>query len=235
MGAAWFHRLGDVPGLDYSPPVAVDRVALPRHDATPENRDDRPISGYLSWGTVWEPIPPGERDDDEDADAEWSRDLGAPVTAYLSGYVPDDSPVNRIARPKGPETVELLQRLWEGLELPGRPYDYHIAIEKVREMLWPRRLDEPEVLETVESLAWLDVRLVLACPYAVLVESSEGGEHFYGMTAFDALIRMYRTEGCMREALEVAEARRAFPVAGEAAAGPAGSPGDDAGGDRRLR
>lgn len=76
MAAAWFHCLGDVPGLDYSPPVAVDRVALPRHDATPENRDDLPISGYLSWGTVWEPIPPEERDDDEDA-----RRLSAPSSS----------------------------------------------------------------------------------------------------------------------------------------------------------
>jgi hypothetical protein len=211
MAAAWFRRLGDVPGLDYSPPVVVDRNALPRHDATPENRDDLPASGYLSWGTVWEPIPPEEREEDDDEDAEWTRDLGAPVTDHLRAYVPDDSGVHRLVRPDGPATPRLLQRLWEGLELPGRPYDYHAAIEHVREMLYPRRLDEPVVLEAVESLAWLDIRLVLACPYAVLVETAEGDEHFYGMSAFGGLIRIYRTEGFMREALEVAELAERFP------------------------
>jgi hypothetical protein len=191
--------LGDVPGLDYSPPVVIDREALPRHDAEPKNRDDLPISGYLSWGTVWEPMPPEEREDEED---EWSRDLQAPVTDYLRAFVPEDA-----VR----ATPDLIQRLWEGLELPGRPYDYHAVIERVRETLFPRRRGEPEVMETVELLAWLDVRLVLACPYAVLVHTSEGDEHFYNMSAFDALIRLYRTEGFMREALEVAELAERFP------------------------
>jgi hypothetical protein len=211
MAAAWFRRLGDVPGLDYSPPVVVDRAALPRHDATPENRDDLPVSGYLSWGTAWEPIPPEKREADDDEDAELSRDVGAPVTDYLRAYVPDTSGAHRLVRAEGPATPHLLQRLWEALELPGRPYDYHAAIERAREMLYPRRFHAPEVMETVESLAWLDIRLVLACPYAVLVETSEGDEHFYGMSAFDALIRMYRTEGFMREALEVAELAERFP------------------------
>jgi hypothetical protein len=108
-------------------------------------------------------------------------------------------------------TPALLQRLWEGLELPGRPFDYHAAIERVREMLFPRRSDEPEMMETVELLAWLDIRLVLACSYAVLLQTDEGDEHFYGMCAFDALIRLYRTEGFTREALEVAELAERFP------------------------
>jgi hypothetical protein len=202
MAAAWFRRLGDVPGLDYGPPVVIDREALPRHDAEPKNRDDLPISGYLSWGTVWEPIPPEERDDDEDEDAEWSRDLEAPVTDYLRDFVADDAV---------PATPDIIERLWKGLELPGRPYDYHAAIQRVREMLFSRRLAEPEVMETVESLAWLDIRLVLACPYAVLVETGDGDEHFYGMSAFDALIRLYLTEGFMPEALEVAELAERFP------------------------
>ena len=201
MAAQWFHRLGDVPGLEYSPPFVIDREALPRHDAEPENRDDIPIGGYLSWGTVWEPIPPGEREVDDGEDAEWSRDLEAPVTDYLRTSLADDAT---------PSTSKFLQRLWEGLELPGRPYDYHVAIERAREGLWSRKLDEPEAVETVESLAWLDIRLVLACPYAVLVQTSEGDQHFYGVSAFDRLIRLYRTEGFMREALEVAELAERF-------------------------
>jgi hypothetical protein len=95
--------------------------------------------------------------------------------------------------------------LWEGLELPGRPYDYHAAIQRVREMLWQRKLEEPDLLSAVESLAWLDIRLVLSHPHAVLVRTSEGGEHFYGMIAFDALIHIYRTEHFLREAAEVVE------------------------------
>lgn len=212
MPAQWFRRLGDVPGLDYSPPVVIDREALPRRDAEPKNRDDLPDSGYLSWGTVWEPMPAEEREDDDDEDAEWSRDLEAPVTDYLRGYVAEDAGHGVLLGVDRPATPVLLQRLWEGLELPGRPYDFHAAIQRVRKMLFARRLGEPEVMETVESLAWLDVRLVLACPYAVLVDTGDGGEHFYGMSAFDALIRLYQTEGFMREAVEVAELAERFPA-----------------------
>jgi hypothetical protein len=216
MAAEWFRRLGDVPGLDYGPPVVVDREALPRHDAEPDNRDGISIGGYLSWGTVWEPVRPEERepDDDEDGGAVWSRDLEAPVTEYLREYLDHDAEhgLARVRAERPLATPDLLRRLWEGLELPGRPYDYHVAIERVREMLFARRLDEAEVMETVESLAWLDVRLVLACPHAVLVQTDEGDEHFYGMSAFDALIRLYQTEGFMREALEVAELAERFPA-----------------------
>jgi len=211
MAARWFRRLGDVPGLEYSPPVVIDREALARHDAEPKNRDDLRIGDYLSWGTVWEAMPPEEREGGEDEDVEWSRDLESPVTDHLRGYLAEDAGHGVLLGVDRPAAPVLLQRLWEGLELPGRPYDYHAAIERVREMLFPRRLGEPAVMETVESLAWLDIRLVLACPYAVLVQTGEGDEHFYGMSAFDALIRLYRTEGFTREALEVAELAERFP------------------------
>jgi hypothetical protein len=57
---------------------------------------------------VWEPVPPEEREDEEDEDAGWSRDLEAPVTAYLHDFVAEDA---------APATPDLIQRLWEGMEL----------------------------------------------------------------------------------------------------------------------
>ena len=44
--------MGDIPGLDYEPPAAVDRTALPHHDAVPEVHRfefDGRVRESLSW------------------------------------------------------------------------------------------------------------------------------------------------------------------------------------------
>jgi hypothetical protein len=103
-------------------------------------------------------------------------------------------------------TSTLLKRLWEGLELPGEPSDYHFAIQTVANALWRRRRTEPEVLQWVEWLEWLDIRLVKAYPDAVRDEYADewGRSQFYGVGAFHTLIELYSREGFLQDALGVA-------------------------------
>ena len=203
MGAEWFQRLGDVPGLDYTPPVVVDRTALPRYDAAPEIRhydvEDRPLT-VVSWG--WEP--------DED-DPEASVSSAAPATAHLREVLEDGWAGGDFW-----PTERLLQRLYEALELPGEGEDYHRALTQVQRALAPRMLAEPDVLDVLEWLASLDVRLLIAYPQAVNRHVPEGGEVFLGNSGFNDLVQLYRREGFLRDALELAELeQRHFPGNGD--------------------
>jgi len=203
MGADWFQRLGDIPGLDYTSPAVVDRTALPRYDARPEIRhyelEDGPRT-LVSWG--WEP--------DED-DPEASIGSLAPATAHLREALEDGW--------TGEEfwpTEQLLQRLYEALELPGEGEDYHRALTQVQRALAPRKLAEPDILDVLEALASLDVRLLLAYPAAVTRHIPEGGQVFLGNSGFNDLIQLYRREGFLRDALELAELEQQhFPGNGD--------------------
>jgi hypothetical protein len=101
-------------------------------------------------------------------------------------------------------TSELIRNVYEGLELPGEPTDYHFLIQGSASQLWTRRREEPHVIGEVEKLCWLDIRLVEAFPGAVRNEYSEERE-FYGILSFSRLIDIYEREGFLAEALEVAE------------------------------
>jgi hypothetical protein len=188
MGAEWFARLGDAPGVDYSPPVTVKRARIPGHHVQPEVRSyttDGELHTYMHWG--W-------------GDSDW-----APVRQHTES----------IFREERPSTERLLQRLSEALELPGEPVDYHWTLRPALERLWSRRLAEPGALATYESLAWVDIRLLLAFPREcyILARPEAGGERYLRPTSFQTLIRLYVTEGFLRTAREVAELERQhFPV-----------------------
>jgi hypothetical protein len=98
----------------------------------------------------------------------------------------------------------VLQRVAESLELPGQPSDYHFLIQGCALALWNRRRAEPEVLQEVERLCWLDIQLVQARPDAVTHEYSEEWK-FFAIAAFATLIELYQREGFLHEALEVAQ------------------------------
>lgn len=203
MGAEWFRRLGDIPGLEYSPPLAVDRTRLPRHDSEPEIRrvelDDQ-VREYLSWGT--KPI-----DGEPGGEPAWTS-LTSPAIEHLKEALGDAWPGGDLC-----PTETVLKRLYEALELPGTVEDYHGALTQVRYVLQMRKLAEPAVLDALESLAWLDVRLVLGHPAAFTYEDPEPGHAgFLGIAGFNDLIRLYRGEGFLREALQVAELLQQFPV-----------------------
>ena len=107
----------------------------------------------------------------------------------------------------------MLKRLWEGLELPGEPSDYHFAIQGAAGALWARRAAEPEVLAWFEHLSWLDLRLVQAVPDAVRDEfagAHPGRQEFFSVSAFHSLISLYSREGLLQEALEVAQLAQRF-------------------------
>jgi hypothetical protein len=196
MSAKWFPRLGDIPGVEYSPPVNLDRKRIPGHDVRPEVVAHTNIHGepdfFLMWpreGTTWRSVNG------------W-----APVREHLLGVLDQDRT----------PTAQLLRGLWEALELPGEPVDYHWILRDALDRLWRQRWTEPSVLATFESLAWIDVRLVLAFPRetSVLVRPMEGGESYMRRsTPFETLIQLYRTEGFLRTAVELAELEREhFPV-----------------------
>lgn len=140
---------------------------------------------------------------------------------YLPGHdtVPElhvigsDSPVHSRTFGKLGDmpTATLLQYVYEGLELPGKSIEYHILIERCVQELQNRQRQEPEVLEHVERLCWLDLQLIEACP-DVNSYKRDGESHFYYAASFSTLIHLYEREGLLREALEVAERAARFEL-----------------------
>lgn len=182
----WYERLADVPGVNYEPPLAIDRRMLPGHDSRPQ-RDVYAYDGEKreSW---WWPLP-----DDGVTSASPASEHAAELFAEKSA-------------------ARILRRLYEALELPGRIADYHYALHSAADALYRLRLEEPQVLSEVERLCWADVRLVEAHPEAVGFDE-EGESRFYAIPAFERLILLYEREGYLAEALDVAERAARFEQA----------------------
>lgn len=177
----WYPRMGDIPGLDFASPD-VDRSKLPGHDSRPETHVfefDGERRESLWWRT---------------GDGDTS---GSPAQAHAHVEEP------------GRPAAEILRLLYEALELPGQPADYHFAIQSAAGLLWNRRRSEPGVLPKMEELCWLDIQLVEACPQAVSYEGNDGLT-YYAITAFHSLISLYEREGFIEEALKVVERAKPF-------------------------
>ena len=190
MGADWFRRLGDMPGVDYAPLAPVDRARIPGHDARPELRRYRNIHGEPDTLVSWN----------------WGSSSWPPVRQHLERVFNDETT----------PTPRFLQRLWEALELPAEPRDYHWVLGPALERLWSRRAAEPEVLGIVEALAWVHVRLALAFPrecWILFRPPDESTDRYLRPAGLKTLIHLYRTEGFLRSAFEVADLEaRHFPV-----------------------
>lgn len=185
----WFVRFGDIPGVEYAGSAQVDRDKLPGHNARPsiqiyESNGKREES--LSW-----PVRAGG-----------TGSSSSPAFSYAFADI-RDLPI-----------AALLQRLAEGLELPGTPSDYHFLLQNTANELWRQRRDAPEVLEHVESLCWLDIRLVETCPEYFMADR-ESGPRFYQLLAFSILITLYEREGFLHEALAVADRAAPFEQAAD--------------------
>ena len=112
----------------------------------------------------------------------------------------------------------------EALELPGKLSDYHFAIQNCHNSLKGFAREEPWVLEEVERLCWLDIRLISEYPEIITPEpiniadeelakiatARRGERRFATVLAFQQLISMYDREGYLREALEVAKIAERF-------------------------
>lgn len=181
----WYERLADIPGVNYSGNPSVQRKKLPYYNLKPEiHRSDfsrRPLE-YLSWHY---------RDS--------TSSSASPAKSWESQPQPADAP---------PQAI--LQRLYEVLELPGEPADYHFAIQGCFERLWSLRREHPWVVNEIEKLCWLDIRLLEALPDTLRYQQTDGTFFFARSIAFERLIQMYERNGYLAEALDVARRATRF-------------------------
>lgn len=176
MGVDWFQRFGDIPGVSYTPLIAVNRGRLPHVKDRPEVH----TNGYSGRPTLWWPGAGG-------------------------GTSASPTQRRGTARPYDEMTTDqIVRHVAETLELPGEPVDYHFAIQNPATALWQRRKIEPTVLTMVERLSRLDVELVVARPDLAATEHA-GDRSYFQILTFGYLLTLYEREGALRDALDVAE------------------------------
>lgn len=181
----WFRRLAEVPGIEYKPDPAIDRTKLSGHNAVPEV--DRFVFD-------------GKRHEDLSWPIEGGSTSASPAALWKSQPLRGETKA---------ETT--LRQIWERLEMPGTLSDYHFAIQGCP--IYARRdfaRQEPRLLEEVERLFWLDIRLINRYPGTITYGEEEERQTYFGVSAFHQLIEMYETEGYLREALEVAKIGQEF-------------------------
>jgi len=180
----WYRRLADVPGVDYPGSPGVNRGRLPGFNLKPEVKRydfDSRRSEHLWWNH-----PDG-------------TSSASPASQWNAQSQEENVP---------PQAI--LQRLQEVLELPGVAADYHFAIQGCFERLWQHRYDHPWVLKEIETLCWLDIRLVEAHPDILHINQQDGTVVYARSLAFERLIRMYERNGYLAEALDVAKRATRF-------------------------
>jgi len=176
----WFQRLADIPGVNYPGSPGVQRTRLPGHNLKPDLHQ-ADFGGrrheYLSW----------EYRDGTSSSA-------SPAKNWETQPQPADAP---------PQAI--LQHLSEVLDLPGEPSDYHFAIQGCFERLWSLRREHPWVMNEIEKLCWLDIRLLEALPDTLRHQQSDGTFFYARSIAFERLIQIYERNGYLAEALDVAQ------------------------------
>ncbi len=178
----WFRRFGSIPGVAYTPPEQIDRLSLAGRDDLPE------VHTFLFDGKLEETLcwPTGDG----------SRGGSASPTHHRAfSTFPD---------PRNVPATAVLRNLYEGLELPGEPSDYHFLIQHAADELWRRRRNEPDLLGEVERLCWLGIGLIQARPDAAS-DVIDGQRRFYSITGFWLLIQLYEERDDLGDALKVAE------------------------------
>ena len=108
----------------------------------------------------------------------------------------------------------ILRRLHEQLELPGTLSDYHFAIQTCHDELQGQIRQEPWVLNEIERLCWLNIRLIELYPETITWEQ-EGDKKFFRVSAFYHLIDLYLKEGYLAEASNVAAIAKRFGQQGD--------------------
>lgn len=100
--------------------------------------------------------------------------------------------------------AQLVRHVWETVELPAEPEDYHFALQHAVEQLWSLRSTNPECLAELEEFAYLDLALVEAAPWSLMFSSGDNTPTMVALPGVDRLIVLLEREGAHREALEVA-------------------------------
>ena len=135
---------------------------------------------------------------------------------YLSWPTPGGStsasPVHRRAFGdlSGLGRAELVRWVWEGLELPGEPPDYHFLLQGAVQQLWSRRRDDPEGLGFVETFGYLDLALIESAPLAVSLNETDTAGGFVHIVTLDVLLTLLEREGAFREALALSRRAARF-------------------------
>lgn len=181
----WYRRLAEVPNLGYKGSPDIDRAKLPGHSSVPK------IEVYQFEGKRHESMT-------------WPLPNGSTTASPAANW-------ETIARPGETIARTTLRRLLEALELPGTLSDYHFAIQGCCDRLWAVEIRRSEawVYSVIEKLCWLDIRLVEAFPDVVRSENP-AGPAFYRVTGFGTLIFLYRQEGYLYEAFDVAKRATSF-------------------------
>jgi hypothetical protein len=169
----WFPQLEMVPGVGYRNPASLDRTKLPGHDAKPTVRTFS-FEGKPSVSVMW-----------ATKDGNTSQ---SPAGAWLASQSP-------------PPGAGAIRRLHEALALPGSLSDYHFAILGTCGSIWLQRREFPELLNELEYLCLLDIRLVESRPDFVRGSSED---QVFRIPTFDHLVRLYEREGAFEQALEIA-------------------------------
>jgi hypothetical protein len=104
----------------------------------------------------------------------------------------------------------LVQWVWEGLEVPGQPSDYHFLLQGAVTRLWAARASYPVGLQHVEIFAYADLALIEADPQIALVDSARPSQGFLRINSLTILLTLLEQEGAVREALALSRRARRF-------------------------
>ncbi|MEV6527113.1 hypothetical protein AB0M43_34805 [Longispora sp. NPDC051575] len=104
----------------------------------------------------------------------------------------------------------LVRQVWEGLELPGEPSDYHFLLQGGVERLWSLRREDPSSLRLVETFAYLDLALIEAAPQAVRIDATNPHGGYLRITSLERLLTLLEREGALREALALSHRAMRF-------------------------
>lgn len=107
---------------------------------------------------------------------------------------------------------ELVRWVWEGLELPGLPSDYHFLLQGAVKQLWSGHRDAPEGLHFLEVFGYLDLALIEAAPQTVRLPDTHPTGGFVHVTSLELLLSLLEREGAVREALELSGRAAKFGV-----------------------
>ncbi|MFI5877377.1 hypothetical protein ACIBAH_34100 [Streptomyces sp. NPDC051445] len=114
--------------------------------------------------------------------------------------------------------ADLVTRVWEALELPGEPMDYHFILQGAVDRLWSDRRSYPDGLELLEVFALLDLELMEAAPQAVSFDTGSHPASFVHVTSVPRLVMLLEREGVLTDALEVARRLARFDQGEDAVA-----------------
>ncbi|NRQ38775.1 hypothetical protein HII36_44175 [Nonomuraea sp. NN258] len=104
----------------------------------------------------------------------------------------------------------LVRWVWEGVELPGIPSDYHFLLQNAVKQLWSQRRRAPEGLRFVEGFAALDLGLAEAAPYAVAVDEQDLSKGFARLTSVEIWMKLLAAEGALHDASAVSRRATRF-------------------------